>query len=94
MSKSTIAKLEASANSASVTVTHNGASYTIARSEEWGVDVVKAWENSKLVTAVELLLGDQQYERFVKSYDGNPKMRDLNNLMSDIFKAFDTDEGE
>lgn len=94
MSDKTVAQLEAEANDDKIEFKHNGLTFKISKSDEWGVDVIKAYEEGKSVTAIELVLGAVQFGKFKKSYGGNPTVKNMAALAEDLFEALDSNQGE
>ena len=48
----------------SVTFEYGGASYAVGSADGWDVEVLEAFEDGKIVTAVRALLGVEQWARF------------------------------
>jgi hypothetical protein len=78
----TAAKAEATKKKASFE--YDAETYTIASTKEWGIDVIEAIEDEKIVSAIRAILGDKQWANFKKK----PRtVDDLNTLFEHISKA-------
>lgn len=58
-----------------VTFEFGGRQYTIPPSDDWDIELVEAFERDRLVEAMKLLLGTEQWEEFRKHHT---KLRELN----------------
>jgi hypothetical protein len=66
------------------TFVHDGENYSIATTKEWGIDVIEAIEDEKIVSAIRAILGDKQWATF----KNKPRtVDDLNSLFESISKA-------
>ncbi|GAA0627344.1 hypothetical protein HPO96_36990 [Kribbella sandramycini] len=74
----------AAATTGKVTFTHKGKTYTIESAEHWDVDVLLLFEQGKVISAVNAVLGDRQWD--VMKSTGR-KAADVGEMMEAIAKA-------
>lgn len=80
--------LKAEELAASVTFEFEGEVYTVPPAKEWDIDVVEAQEDGKVLAAIRLLLGDEQYGNFRKKHK---KMAELEKFVIAMYDAIDED---
>jgi hypothetical protein len=66
-----------------VAFTFRGVEFHALPSDEWGLDIIEAWENGKAVGTLRGVLGDD-YE---KLHALSPKGADLREFTADLWKA-------
>lgn len=81
--------LDVEANKKDVVFEFDGVEYTVPNPKRWPLKVQRARENGKLLAAVELLLGDKQWNKF--DPDDSRVNEDLDGLVTALFEAVDLD---
>lgn len=76
---SEVADLKQQEESQTVTLEHAGMTFTIEKVEDPSVELLEALEANKIVTAIRLLMGEEQYLKFKST---KPKLSDLQKVLS------------
>lgn len=91
MSVKTALKAEAS-NEGARSFTFNGEVYDIPSPDDWTVDVVEAYEEGKIVSAIKAILGPKQWRKYKDKE--KPLASDLKDFVEAMFEEAGVDSGE
>lgn len=84
--------LEAEAKDESIKFTFRGVSLVVSTGENVDIDVMKAYEDGKMVTFVMATVGREQWSKLQKA--GVKTVKDLNELADAMFAAMGSSSGE